>query len=52
MRTVSVISQKGGAGKTTLVIHLAYAGASVGLSTLILDAEPQATASQWSRWLP
>ena len=50
MRTVSVISQKGGAGKTTLAIHLACAGASTGLSTLILDADPQATASQWSQW--
>ena len=50
MRTISVISQKGGAGKTTLAIHLAGAGASAGLSALILDADPQATASQWSHW--
>ena len=50
MRTVSIISQKGGAGKTTLAIHLAGAGVSAGLSTLILDADPQATASQWSQW--
>lgn len=50
MRTISIISQKGGAGKTTLAIHLAGASASAGLSTLILDADPQATASQWSQW--
>lgn len=50
MRTISIISQKGGAGKTTLAIHLAGAGAAAGLSTLILDADPQATASQWSQW--
>ena len=50
MRTVSIISQKGGAGKTTLAIHLAAAGTAAGLSTLILDADPQATASQWSQW--
>lgn len=50
MRTISIISQKGGAGKTTLAIHLAGAGATAGLSTLILDADPQATASQWSQW--
>lgn len=50
MRTVSIISQKGGAGKTTLAIHLAAAGSAAGLSTLILDADPQATASQWSQW--
>jgi chromosome partitioning protein len=50
MKTISVISQKGGAGKTTLAIHLAAAGVGAGLSTLILDADPQATASQWSEW--
>lgn len=50
MRTISVISQKGGAGKTTLAIHLAGAATSAGLSALILDADPQATASQWSQW--
>jgi chromosome partitioning protein len=50
MRTISIISQKGGAGKTTLAIHLAAAGTAAGLSTLILDADPQATASQWSQW--
>ena len=50
MRTISIISQKGGAGKTTLAIHLAAAGTAAGLSTLILDADPQATESQWSQW--
>ena len=50
MRTISIISQKGGAGKTTLAIHLAAAGTTAGLSALILDADPQATASQWSQW--
>lgn len=50
MKTISIISQKGGAGKTTLAIHLAGAAAGAGLSTLILDADPQATASQWNHW--
>lgn len=50
MQTISIISQKGGAGKTTLAIHLAGAGTRAGLSTLILDADPQATASQWNHW--
>jgi chromosome partitioning protein len=50
VRTISIISQKGGAGKTTLAIHLAGAATSAGLSALILDADPQATASQWSQW--
>ena len=50
MKTISIISQKGGAGKTTLAIHLAGAATSAGLSALILDADPQATASQWFHW--
>lgn len=50
MKTVAVISQKGGAGKTTLALHLATAGQAAGLAALILDTDPQATASAWSQW--
>ncbi len=50
MKVVTIVSQKGGAGKTTLAIHLAAAGSANGLSTLILDTDPQATASHWSEW--
>lgn len=49
MRTVAVISQKGGAGKTTLAIHLATAAAAEGVA-LIIDTDPQATASRWAQW--
>lgn len=50
MKIIAVISQKGGAGKTTLAINLAGAGLATGLSVLILDTDPQATASHWSEW--
>jgi chromosome partitioning protein len=50
MKTVSVISQKGGAGKTTLAVHLAAAGHAAGVVSLIIDTDPQATASTWSQW--
>lgn len=49
MRTIAIISQKGGAGKTTLAIHLAAAAASE-IVTLVVDTDPQATASRWSEW--
>lgn len=50
MRTVAVISQKGGAGKTTLAVHLAAAAAADRKISLIIDTDPQATASRWGEW--
>jgi chromosome partitioning protein len=50
MRTVSIISQKGGAGKTTLALHLATAASQAGVVSLIIDTDPQATLSRWSGW--
>lgn len=50
MRTVAIISQKGGAGKTTLALHLAAAAQDAGRVALIIDTDPQATASQWAAW--
>jgi len=49
MRTIAVVSQKGGAGKTTLAVHLATEAAR-SFITLIVDTDPQATASRWSEW--
>lgn len=49
MHTIAVISQKGGAGKTTMTVSLA-ATAAREFVTLILDTDPQATASSWSAW--
>lgn len=50
MRTVAVISQKGGAGKTTLTLHIAVAAELAGYSTVILDMDPQGTVEAWSDW--
>lgn len=50
MSTIAIISQKGGAGKTTLAIHLAAAAERAGQVSLIIDTDPQATASQWAEW--
>lgn len=41
--TLTVFSEKGGVGKTTLAVHLAL---GLGAPTLI-DADPQGTASAW-----
>ena len=47
MKTVAVISQKGGAGKTTLTLHLAVASALSGQNTAVIDLDPQASAANW-----
>lgn len=50
MQTISIVSQKGGACKTTLAVHVATAATAAGLSTLIIDTDSQASASHWSNW--
>jgi chromosome partitioning protein len=47
MRTIALINQKGGVGKTTVALHLATAFHQAGAATLILDLDPQASASEW-----
>ncbi|MEI9891352.1 MAG: ParA family protein [Caulobacteraceae bacterium] len=49
MRTIAIVSQKGGAGKTTLAVNLAAEAARSSVS-LIVDTDPQATASRWGQW--
>ena len=47
MKTVAVVSQKGGVGKTTAAIQLGFAAHQAGLVTVIIDLDPQATATKW-----
>ena len=48
MLIVAVISQKGGAGKTTLATNLAVAAELAGQSTLVVDLDSQASATSWA----
>jgi chromosome partitioning protein len=47
LRTLAVVSSKGGSGKTTLVLHLAVAAEAAGRRTLIADTDPQKSAWEW-----
>ena len=47
MKTIAILSQKGGAGKTTLAVHLAVAAERRGLAVAVLDLDPQASAADW-----
>lgn len=45
MRTVAVLSLKGGVGKTTVVLGLASAAMRRGIRTLVADLDPQCNAT-------
>ena len=47
MKTLAIIGQKGGIGKTTLTTGLAVEAVAAGGKALIVDIDPQANAANW-----
>jgi chromosome partitioning protein len=47
MRLIAIINQKGGSGKTTTAVNLAAALGEQDRRVLVLDLDPQASASSW-----
>lgn len=45
MKTIAVATQKGGQGKTTIGLHLAFAGVDAGLKVLFVDLDTQGNAT-------
>ena len=48
MKTVAIISQKGGTGKTTVAVHLSVEATRAGHKVALIDLDPQASATKWS----
>lgn len=49
MKTLAIISQKGGCGKTTLAVHLAAYARQQGLYPAIIDLDPQRSSYKWNQ---
>jgi chromosome partitioning protein len=49
MRTIALVTQKGGAGKSTLASSLAVAAMEAGERVCLIDMDPQATLTAWGK---
>lgn len=49
MRTVAVLAQKGGVGKSMMARSMAVCALGDGLRTVLIDADPQATVVAWGK---
>ncbi len=47
MKTLAILSRKGGTGKTTLATHLSVAAERAGHTTALIDLDPQSSSAKW-----
>jgi chromosome partitioning protein len=48
MKTLVILAQKGGSGKTTLAVHMAVCAARQKRRTALIDIDPQSSAFNWN----
>lgn len=48
MKTIALVTQKGGTGKSTIAVHLAVAARRHGKVVAVIDIDPQGSAKLWA----
>jgi chromosome partitioning protein len=48
MKTLAIIAQKGGSGKTTIAVHMAVCAVRQNFHTALIDLDPQGSAHDWN----
>src|SRR5208283_1101418 len=48
MKTIALVTEKGGTGKSTLAVHLAVCAARQGKIVAVIDLDPQGSARHWA----
>jgi chromosome partitioning protein len=48
MKTIALVTEKGGTGKSTLAVHLAVCAARQGKAVAVIDLDPQGSARHWA----
>jgi chromosome partitioning protein len=52
MKTLAILAQKGGSGKTTIAVHMAVCATRSNLRTALIDIDPQGSAADWNESRP